>query len=355
MGFDLDDFKVVYSADPGRMADAIMGLPEQCREGYEMGHGLALPSGLGGAKNIVVLGMGGSAIGGDLLRSLTEDELGVPMVVSRDYALPQFVGPDSLVLACSYSGNTEETLTAYQAARKRGARLVAITSGGKLGELAAQEGVPAVTIPKGLSPRAALGYMFMPALTILERLGFIGGKERDCDEMIATLEALRDVLGPRSPFSVNQSKQIAHKMLGKIPIIYGSGGWRGIAAERWKCQINENAKTPAFWNVFPELNHNETVGWECPEAVIHQVEVFVLQDKEDSAKIQKRIEVTEEIMAGKVGGITHVWPMGSSRLARFFSLIYVGDFASLYLAFLNGVDPTPVRVIDLLKKRLEEV
>jgi glucose/mannose-6-phosphate isomerase len=336
------------------MGKWITKLPEQCEEAFRIGQGSPLPS-LGTIRQVVVLGIGGSAIGGSLLQAYTEGEFKVPFLVNRTYHIPAFVGPETLVIASSYSGNTEETLSAYAEAKGRGATLMAIASGGELERWAQADGIPFCRIPGGYSPRAALGYSFMPLLAILSRLGFVRERPEDVTEAVTVLSTLRDELYPERPTGGNPAKQLAERLHGKLPFIYGAAPWSGVAAYRWKGQMNENAKNLAHSNAFPELNHNKTVGWEAPESLTAQVEVVLLRDREDHPKVQKRFEVTSTIMRPHVSGITEVWSRGESALARLFSLIYMGDFTSYYLALLNGIDPTPVKVIDYLKGELAKV
>ena len=350
----LDNLEIIKSVDPDGMGDLIYGLPEQCEEAYKIAEDAAPPSG-GRPANIVVLGMGGSAIGGDLVRSFLEQELPVPFIVSRDYSIPRFVGPETLIVASSYSGNTEETLSAYAEAPARGARFLAITTGGKLAELARRDNVPLVIIPGGLPPRAAIGYSFVPTMVILERLGLVASKEAGFTEMVRVLKDLRSQIGPHVPAEKNLAKQLAERFHGKLPLIYGSQPWKSVVAFRWKTQINENAKAIAFASAFPELNHNETVGWEAPQNLTKEVEVVLLRDRDDNPRVVKRFEVTSQIMREHVGSITEVWSVGASALARLFSLLYIGDYTSYYLAIMNDIDPKPVRVIDYLKSQLAAV
>ena len=347
----LDDRQAMAQIDPEGMIELIAGMPAQWREAEAIARAASL-GGLEQPRNVVILGMGGSAIGGDLVRALLEPVAPVPIAVNRDYTLPAYVGAKSLVIASSYSGNTEETLTAVEEAAKRGARIVAVTTGGRLGELARERGWPVITLPGGLSPRAALGYSFVPLLLLCEKAGLCPPVGDALAETAGILEAQRARFGPEVPVAANPAKQLALSLKGKLPLIYGSRGWKGTAAYRWKCQINENAKAPAIWNVFPELNHNETVGWESPGELTQQIGVVVLRDRNDDERIQVRIDTTKEIMAGAVGGLTELWAEGRSDVARLFSLVYPGDWVSVYLAILYRNDPTPIRVIDLLKSRL---
>lgn len=351
----LDDGKVFKEQDPQGMGELIYQFPEQCEKAFDIGMKAELPPLKQKPAQVVLFGMGGSAIGGDLVRSLLESEMEIPFLVLRDYTPPAFVGPQTLVLASSYSGNTEETLNAYDIAKKKGAQIIAITSGGELDKNAAADGFPLVTIPGGIMPRAALGYSFVPILLILQRLGLCNDKTAEFKEMVGLIKKMRDKLSTGAPAAGNQSKQLAEHFYGKIPCIYGSQPWKAVVATRWKGQMNENAKNTAAWNAFPELNHNETVGWEAPPAVTKQIAVVILKDREDSPKMQKRMEATATIMRGHAGGIDEVWSSGDSVLARMFSLIHIGDWASYYLAILNGIDPTPVKSIDYLKGQLATV
>jgi len=304
--------------------------------------------------NIVVTGLGGSAIGGDILRCYCQSRLRIPVVVNRDYVLPRFVGPDSLVLAVSYSGNTEETLSAYEDAREKGASIIAFTTGGKLAEMAALDSNPVITIPGGLVPRAATGYLFAPLVLVLERLGLVSGASEDLKETVTVLTQLREEIEPGREEDSNRARFIASQLYQRIPVIWGCSSTSEVAAMRWKGQINENAKAPAYFNVFPELNHNEIVGFEVPEDLVKKLAVIILRDPDDHGRITKRIEITKDILQGKVSSVAEVEARGNSFLAKTYSLIYVGDYASVYLAELYGINPTPVQVIDYLKARMAE-
>lgn len=352
---NLDDRNVLTSVDPGGMMTAILDFPAQCEKARKIGLDARLPESYRRADHVVILGMGGSAIGGDLLRSLFESEFRVPVVVNREYTIPNFVGERTLVVASSYSGNTEETIAGYWEAHKRKAMIVVICTGGKLKELAEKDGYPVITIPGGLSPRAALGYSFQPLMAVMESLGYLAGKEADFRDMIARVTEVRERLGPDILLARNAAKQLAQHLYGRIPLIYGSGGWRATVAARWKGQINENAKNIAYWNTFPELNHNETVGWEAPPELNSHVHVVMLRDVEEWPRMARRMEVTRQIMTEAVDGFTEVRAEGKSPLARMFTLVYTGDFVSLYLSILNGIDPTPVRMIDRLKGELAKL
>ncbi len=350
--FDLNNFEGLCRLDSTGMMTALEGLSAQCTLAVgNISRSVELPN-IEAISNIVVTGLGGSAIGGDLLRVYAAGKISVPITVNRDYVLPEFVGPDTLVFAVSYSGNTEETLSAYEEARARGASVIAITTGGKLAEMAARDVIPLAKIPSGCAPRAATGYLFIPTLGILQRLGMLPDLTTEITGMISYIKELHKTIGPESPREENLSKQIAHKLYKKIPVIWGSTGTTEVVAQRWKGQINENAKAPAYWNVFPELNHNEIVGFQYPLEILNKIHVIILRDERDHPRVQKRIEITKGIIKDVVDGFTEVWASGEGDLARLFSLIYTGDYASLYLAALYGIDPGPVKVIDFLKWEL---
>lgn len=309
----------------------------------------------GSCKNVIVSGLGGSAIGGDILKAYAAQKMEVPVIVNRDYHLPRFVNQDTLFVAVSYSGNTEETLQAYSEATSRGSRILVITSGGKLAEMAARDGHVVVSIPGGLSPRAATGYLLAPLLLSLEAAGLLTGVAQDLEETCHILQTLRDLIHPGVEGRNNPARLLAQQIKGSIPVIWGTAGCSEPAALRWKAQINENAKSPAYHNVFPELNHNEIVGFEAPAELLPSLVIIILVDKYDNERVQKRIAITREIIRDRVKHVLEVESAGESLLARIYSLIYIGDYASFYLALEYGINPTPVAVIDYLKQQLASV
>jgi len=345
------------ASDPQDMMGAILGLPEQCEAAKSIG----LAADLGAVPgrpfaSVILAGLGGSAIGGDLLRSCYGPHLRCPFEVARDYHLPAYVGPNTLVFASSNSGNTEETLSSYDQARRAGATIVAFTTGGELEKRARRDGVPVVLFPGGLQPRAAIGNSFVPLIVASARIGLMSSAlVDDIDEAVAVMRGVRDRCNPDAPDGQNEARRLAGAWQGRLPVIYGSQGERGFAAYRWKTQINENAKAYAISNVFPELNHNETVGWAgahgqgAPESSLR---VCILRDDREPAHIRRRVELTKKILAEHADGVDESWAVGESALARMMSLVYLGDFASCYLAYAYGEDPTPVKVIDWLKSEL---
>lgn len=352
----LDSPSFIREIDSQNMLSALEGFPEQCREAVEIARKAAIPAGFArGVSNLFVAGMGGSGIGGDLFRVVIEDEVALPLQVVKGYRLPGYVGPDSLLIAVSYSGNTEETLNCFREALSRQAKIICLTSGGKLAAEGERNNLPVVKIPGGLQPRAALGYLFLPLLVILSRLGLASFDDRQLAEAVALLNQAKARFSQRSSFPENQAKQIAARLYGKAPVIYGSEGLAGVAALRWKCQFNENSKIPAFCHSFPELNHNELVGWEKLANLTKSFSLILLRDKDESARMRTRIEVTKELIKGAFDEAVEVWAEGRSPLAKTLSLIYLGDYISFYLAILNGVDPSPVEKIAFLKEKLAGV
>lgn len=301
---------------------------------------------------IVVSGLGGSAIGGDILRSYALSRCQVPVIVNRDYVLPAFVNDHTLVLAVSYSGNTEETLSAYQQAKQSNADIIVISSGGQLSALAREDGYLVIAVPGGMSPRAASGYLFCPLALILEKMGLLPDAREDLQETWQILQGLREEINHDVPEGNNPARQLAQQMKDRIPVIWGSSGHSEIAALRWKAQINENAKAPAYYNAFPELDHNELVGFEAPSELLGKLLVIILCDPDDHEQVKKRIRITEDIIKTRVAGTIEIKTRGRSWLAKLYSLIYIGDYASFYLALEYGINPTPVKVIDYLKAEL---
>ncbi len=320
--------------DKSNMKEVLEAFPRHCTEALSLAGGLMAPKDI---ANIVVCGMGGSAIGGDLLKTYMTDS-DIPVVVNRSYKLPNFVDKDTLVFAVSYSGNTEETLEAVTEAKKRGAKIIAITSGGKLGSLADK----VIKVPAGFQPRAAVGYLFFPMISVLYNSKLIDVKNSDLNEMVKLLQD--------KDYFENEGKRLAKLIKDRTPIIYSSDKFEPIAY-RFKTQIQENAKSPAFNNVFPEMNHNEINAFQFMER--SKFVVFIIRDEGDHPRIKKRFDICSDIMTDRVD-VEFIETKGKSLLARMFSTLHLGDMVSYELAMNLRVDPTPVEVIEGLKKRLVE-
>ncbi len=351
---DLDDLTIYQRLDTAGMLEQIKGLPAQCQDAWKKALHFRLPPEYRSADKVVLLGMGGSAIGGDLLRNLAH-HLKRPLIfVVRDYDLPPFVDENTLVIASSYSGNTEETLSALSQALGTKCHKLALTTGGRLAEMAERSGVPVFTIEHNSPPRAALGYSLMPLIAFLQQLGFFKDMSAEVAEMLGVLEDLLTKWNETVPTAVNPAKQLARNLHGKIAVVYGAGIMSEVA-RRWKTQINENSKAWAFFEALPELNHNAVVGYEMPKELAAKLFVVLLRSSHIHHRTLLRYEVTSELL--KQSGIPHqiVDAPGKGQLAQMMGMVYLGDWVSYYLALLYAVDPTPVKVIDYLKKRLSEV
>ncbi len=348
----LNNLKVLETIDPAGMLKLQVDFYKQCEKAKQIAEKFEVSSDYKGVKKVVVTGMGGSAVGGDLLMVYLRKSLRLPFKVNRDYDLPAFVDEETLVITASYSGNTEETLSAYNEALKAKAKVIGITTGGKMKELCDENKTPCLIIPSGLPPRASLGYMFFPMLVILTKIGIIDNQDDAIAETINLLKDLSIEMCPECETSKNHAKQLALWLYKNMPVIYGSSEQTGLVALRWRNQFNENSKTFAISNILPELNHNELVGWETLVDITKSFHVMILGDKDDHPRVKKRIEITKDIIRERVGAIEEINSRGNSLLARLFSLISLGDFVSTYLAILYDVDPTPVKVIDYLKTEL---
>jgi glucose/mannose-6-phosphate isomerase len=349
----LDDINEIKKIDPTGMYDLIYQFTQEFEKASNLAEAAKLPDWkVDQIKNIVVAGLGGSAIGGDLVRSYLAEKLNIPFFICRNYTLPNFVDKSTLVFISSYSGNTEETLSAYDDAKKRGAKILAISSGGKVEEKAIQDRVTYVNIPKGLPPRAALGYSFVPLLVILERIGFVQGEKDQIRKAKELLSSNRLKYKMELGIEENLAKKIALELHKKLPIIYASNDHFDAVSTRWKGQMCENAKMLAFNNVFPEFNHNELVGWKNLAGYKDHLVVVILKDKDDHPRIKRRMEIVKGIIKKQGVNVIEVESSGEVLLSRIFSLIQLGDFVSFYLAILNNENPTPVKVIDFLKNEL---
>jgi glucose/mannose-6-phosphate isomerase len=350
----LNDVEKIRTFDPDNMYNRIFDLPEQMEEAIRIAETWSIRTeDFTEVKNILVVGMGGSAIGGDLVRTLLSSKLVVPFEVCRNYVVPEYVDDETLVIASSYSGNTEETLSALDEALDRKAMVAAISTGGLLSDVSSLNDFPMAILPTGLQPRAALGYSFVPLLLFLERIGIIKKATADVREAIKQLKSEREKYIEDNPVEGNSAKQLAEKIHGRIPIIYSGPTYTDAVALRWKCQICENSKNLAFANQYPEFNHNELVGWSrTVENLKDRLIVIQLRDRDDHPQVIKRMKIVSELIAKLDIEVINVDSSGTTPLARMFSLIQRGDFVSYYLAVLNEFDPSPVEVIEALKKML---
>jgi glucose/mannose-6-phosphate isomerase len=304
-------------------------------------------------NNVVIAGMGGSAIGGELFKDYTRETSNVPVEVSREYQLPAYAGKKTLVILASYSGETEETLSSLVDAMKRKCMICCVSSGGSLINYAKEMDLPYIEVKSGMPPRAALPYMVMPLFYYAEKMNMTPNFSEEFSEAQEILRKISSENSPASSTKENFTKSLAINLSELMPIIYGFGLYRSVAL-RLKQQFNENAKMPSKWESFSELNHNETMGWENAKTLANQLAVILLREKSEPVEINSRIEITKGLMQGKVPNIFEVWAQGRGKLAKMLSTILLGDFTSVYLAYLRNVDPTPVKTVTLMKEEIEK-
>jgi glucose/mannose-6-phosphate isomerase len=336
--------------DKSDMMGTIASLPDQLRDGLTIGR--RAWDGLGGvaAGELVVAGMGGSAIGADVLRAYLTATGRRPVFICRDYSLPGFVGPGTLVVISSYSGNTEEALACLEDAVARGAQMACISTDGVVLERARELELPHAVIPAGLPPRGALGYSFAPLLALASAVGLCEVDRREYDECVEVLGRLIEAYSV--PNAGNEAVSLAGKLVDRVPLVYTSNRLDTVGV-RWKGQLAENSKKLAFANVLPEMNHNEIMGWELKDPGMKPGVIF-LRWSGDNEQMAKRFRYLAEVVGEKADLLGDYTGEGEGFLGQMFSLIVLGDYVSLYLAVLRGVDPTPVGTIEKLKVRLKE-
>ncbi len=330
----------IGAIDSGDQLDAALSLPDYLRDAlWRVGSANLAPI---EATGLIVCGMGGSAIGGDLAAAALGSRLCKPLDVVRGYAVPSWTPPDRAIFCSSYSGNTEETLGCYAAAEAVGAQRIVATTGGSIGESARRDGVPVIGMPAGLQPRAAVGYTFAIAAEVAALVGAGPAIRTEIDSSAAHLEAARESL-------LAKAADVAERIHGSVPLLYGCGLTAPVAY-RWKCQVNENAKLPAFDHSLPELDHNEIVGWAGGgEGAFTAV---FLTDQDQHPRERRRVELTAELIADRAHDVITIETEGETRTERLLWAVMLGDLISLELAAREGVDPTPVDVIENLKDRL---
>lgn len=349
----LDDPQARARLDPGGMGAAVAGLPEQCRAAWDEARRLELPADYKEIERIVILGMGGSAIAGDVFRLLLARECPLPVLNPRQYALPPYVDGRTLLVAASFSGNTEETLSAFEQALATPAKKLVLTTGGRLLTTARANGVPAFVFQFRGEPRAAFGYGLMPLLAVADALGLTQGVARDVEEAIAAMESLRSRIGEEVPTGENAAKQLAARLVSRLPVFYGSGVLTEVA-HRWKTQLNESAKVWAFYEELPEASHNAIVGYGLPAEAARLTFVVHLRAPDLQPRLALHYEFSQRALAEAGVEHTRVETQGRSALAQAMTGVLIGDYVSYYLALLNGVDPTPTTPIDNLKAWLAQ-
>jgi glucose/mannose-6-phosphate isomerase len=348
---DLDDPSALSRADPAGMLQTTGRLASQCRAGYDLGRAIE-PFSSSAPRAVVFCGMGGSGVAGEVVAAVFADLVAVPVVVVKGTELPGFCGPDTLVVASSYSGATAETLGAFDEAVERQCDVVAIASGGPLPDRADSRGITAVRLPAGFMPRAAFGLLVFAALGVVESAGLVPGLAGEISAATAALDGVITTLGPASPTRANEAKRVALEIGARMPVVWGEQGLAATAAGRWKTQMNENAKVPAMASALPELDHNEVVGWA--RGTGEAFAVVALRHEGERSDDAARFRPSLDIAADAGAHTTEVWARGESALSRFLSLVAIGDHASTYLAALRGVDPTPIEAIVRLKQALAD-
>jgi glucose/mannose-6-phosphate isomerase len=345
---DLDDLEVIKALDP---SDALGVIAEQYQQ---LAHQFdADLSGIKAPKQIVLAGMGGSALAALVAKAWLTGELSVPFEIVRDYSVPGYVGPDTLVIASSYSGNTEETVAALNSAEQQGAQIVVLAAGGELGKRAQQKGYPFLELPSGLQPRYTTFYGLRALVTIFCQLGLLDDARLvELQAASETLEVARKDWLPAVSASDNPAKQIAQKLAGTTPVIYG-GPLMKAAAYKWKIGCNENAKNVAFWDEFSEFDHNEIMGWLGPVDT-SSFTVLELRSSLEHPEIIRRYDISNLLLDAKMPDPIRVDVLGDTPLSQLLWAIQLGDFVSLYLALLNNIDPTPVALMEELKRDLAE-
>jgi len=337
------------------MFDAAAALPEQVAVAADATTAVLADAPLPAhddIQNVLVVGMGGSGIAGDVVREIAGPLMAVPVIVHKGYGVPNFVDESTLVIAVSFSGDTEETVESVTEAALDGARIVTVSHGGRLAELAAEWGVPHLPVADGIPmPRAALGALTVPPLLLLERLGLFPGGRSWVDAATDQLRRRRDALITEG----NAAQRLAHRLGRSFPLVYGGNGLGALAALRWKTQFNENAKVPAFWNQLPEATHNELAGWGQDGDVTRQVfQLVLLRHDFEHPQVMRRFDLVDEYLDEVVGALHTVTAEGDGMLAQLFDLALFGDFASLYAAAEQDVDPGPIPVLEDVKRRLAD-
>jgi glucose/mannose-6-phosphate isomerase len=345
----LDDMGKLREIDKSGMLEFCVDAAEHYRKAIKVAEKISLH--YSKPENIIVAGVGGSAMGGELLKDWMRGKVQVPVEVSRDYVLPVYANERSLVLIVSYSGETEETLSAFLDAVKRDCMVFCVSSGGSLLEFAEKLGVPYLRVPSGFPPRAALPYLFTSLLVSLEKALVVSGVSEGLAEAVSLLARIGGENGPEKAVKDNFAKRLAVGINGTVPVVYGFGVYRSVA-QRFKQQFNENSKVPSKWEFFSEVNHNEVVGWEGVGSLAKCFSAIFIRDEDESAEIRSRIEVTKAFMQPVGLKLFEVWGQGKSELARMLSTVCIGDLTSVYLAILRNVDPTPVETIKLLKQKI---
>ncbi len=353
----LDNVEKIHTIDTSNILGLINKFPEQIKDAIAIGNNFDI-SKYSQVKyeNIVFSGMGGSAIGADIIRSLLLPYIKVPIFVNRDYSLPNFVNENTLLVISSYSGDTEETNSALNDGLRRKAKIISITTGGKIGLLSNENFINLMSIPKGIPPRQALAFLVFPILVVFERIFSEVSISGTFDEVIKVLSNIRDhEAAPTIAIERNIAKQISDKIHGKFPVIYTYDEYFSPVALRWRGQFAENSKILCSHHVIPEMNHNEIMAWQAGNDFLKKCVVLILKDTKSETRNSHRVDITERIVRDVGTEVVEIFSKGKSVLSRVMSLIYMADFVSVYIAVLNNVNPISIDKIQYLKKELEKI
>jgi glucose/mannose-6-phosphate isomerase len=351
----LDDIKTIEEIDKSNMLNDVAGFPEHIKETEEIVKNSNVSS-IYKIDNIIISGMGASSISGDIVQQLFRDRLEIPIFVTRQYELPKWANKNTLVLSQSYSGNTEETLSTFKHAHQKHCKIIGIASGGKLEEYCQKRDLPFIKIPSGIQPRAATGYTLFSSLYALNKIGILHHDvHNEIEETIHITEEFRDNNKKEIPLEKNPSKQLAKKMLGKVPQVYGWGFYTPIV-KRWCTQFNENSKLICRYDEVSECNHNDIVGWSMDPEVSKLFNCIIFRDHDtETVYITKRLDFMKKLFDDVAGNVIEIPIHGKRRLAKMMYSMYLGDFTSCYLAILRKIDPSPVEAIRELKEELAKI
>jgi len=351
----LNDVDIITKIDKSGMIEVVERFPDQIKETVDLVNSTEIDK-IFKIDNIIISGMGGSAISGDVIKSYLRDKFDIPIYINREYDLPKWANKNTLVFSQSYSGNTEETLSAFKHAYQKKCKIIGISSGGKLQEYCEKRKLQHIKIPNGLAPRAAIAYLLFSCLLAMKKIGLLRNDiDLDIEESITLTKEIRDNNKKTIPEEKNLSKQIARKIFNSTPQIYGFGIYAPIA-KRWCNQFNENSKIIAGYDVIPESNHNDIVGWSHDNEKSHNYSCILFRDdKIETIYLSKRLEFMKELLSEIVKNVIEIQVKGKKTLAKMLYFMYLGDFITCYLAILKNIDPTPVNAIEELKNQLKKL
>ena len=351
----LDDMETISKIDKSGMLDIIEKFPEQIKETIDIVNSSNIP-GIYKIDHIVISGMGGSAISGDIIQSLFRDKLDIPIFVNREYDLPKWTNKNTLVLSQSYSGNTEETLSTFKHAYQKRSNIIGISSGGKLQEMCGSREVSHIKLPSNIQPRAAIAYILISSILSLRKTGLLKNDiDSEIQETLDILNDLKNRIKKDVPEKDNIAKQMAKKILDTFPHIYGWGFYSPIA-RRWHNQFNENSKILSRYGEVPECNHNDIIGWSMDPEIAKKSTCILFRDKEcESIYMSTRLNFMKRLFDDVAANTIEIPVEGKRRLAKIMYAMYLGDYVSNYLAILRNVDPTPIEAIDLLKNEISRI